>query len=277
MEKKFRGRPRDKEFDMVYKGSKARLLPKILPVIQGMIDLKRPSMYIEPFVGGANVITEVRHEKRHGSDINRNLIDFLMYAKVDPSLSWCPDTVSAETYRKVREDFKRAGAQLYSRRMHLAVGWLASYGGRFFDGGYAGETKGNRKPRYIECKENMKRHAPRLEDVNLGVCDFVSYDPDVYSNALFYCDPPYRDTVGYGVDFPFDRFYDWCRKMARNNWVLVSEFKMPDDFKVVLEIPRKVTLDSNRVKAKSVKERLFYVGKDDWSDILINGDGDGQD
>ena len=49
------------------------------------------------------------------------------------------------------------------------------------------------------------------------------------------CDPPYRSTTGYkGTGrFDYDAFYDWCRKMSKNNIVYVSEYDMPDDFECV--------------------------------------------
>lgn len=41
---------------MIYQGSKARLIKDILPYIQNCIDSNKVNLYIEPFVGGANVI-----------------------------------------------------------------------------------------------------------------------------------------------------------------------------------------------------------------------------
>ena len=44
---------------MIYQGSKARLIKDILPYIQNCIDSNKVNLYIEPFVGGANVIQHI--------------------------------------------------------------------------------------------------------------------------------------------------------------------------------------------------------------------------
>lgn len=51
-------------------------------------------------------------------------------------------------------------------------------------------------------------------------------------NSVVYCDPPYKDTHGYGVEFDHDAFWEWCR--TRDFPVYVSEIKAPTDFKPVL-------------------------------------------
>ena len=45
---------------MIYQGSKARLIKDILPYIQNCIDSNKVNLYIEPFVGGANVIQHIK-------------------------------------------------------------------------------------------------------------------------------------------------------------------------------------------------------------------------
>lgn len=54
---------------MVYQGSKNRLTKYIVPIIQKQIDENNITTYIEPFVGGANVIDKIRCENKIGSDI----------------------------------------------------------------------------------------------------------------------------------------------------------------------------------------------------------------
>lgn len=50
--------------------------------------------------------------------------------------------------------------------------------------------------------------------------------------GVIYCDPPYRDTDGYGArnsldNFDFNAFYDWCEKQTLP--VYISEYDMPSD------------------------------------------------
>lgn len=81
-----------------------------------------------------------------------------------------------------------------------------------------------------------------------------SYDEvEIPENALIYCDPPYINTAGYGVDFDNSRFYDWCR--AQKELVLISEYSMPDDFIPIWRKYKCVTLCSGN--SKKAEEKLF--------------------
>lgn len=81
-----------------------------------------------------------------------------------------------------------------------------------------------------------------------------SYDEvEIPENALIYCDPPYINTAGYGVDFDNSRFYDWCR--AQKELVLISEYSMPDDFIPIWRKNKSIWLCSGG--AKKAEEKLF--------------------
>lgn len=246
---------------MVYRGSKGRLLRELLPMIQDLVDRKKPGAYVEPFIGGANVIAEVRWPNKIGSDLNPDLVDFLNFCKEEPGLPWMPDRVTREHWTEVRDNPERFG-----RKYWLSVGWLSSFSGCFFPKGYGGGDYGTGRDRYNMCLSNMRAQAPKLADVRISCRDFMSYDPDEWYETVFYCDPPYRGTSGYGkIRFPFDDFDRWCRKMARNNWVLVSEFEMPSDFRCVWEKERFIGVNSDGANRTRKTERLYYIGKDQWS------------
>ena len=44
---------------MVYMGSKAKYAESIVPILQKVIDDNNIEIYIEPFVGGANIIDKI--------------------------------------------------------------------------------------------------------------------------------------------------------------------------------------------------------------------------
>ena len=62
---------------MVFMGSKNRIAKELIPIITA--DLKDNQYYIEPFVGGCNMIDKVKHPLRLGGDINEYLIALLQY------------------------------------------------------------------------------------------------------------------------------------------------------------------------------------------------------
>lgn len=68
---------------MVYMGSKAKYAQYIVPILQKVIDKNNINTYIEPFVGGANVIDKVKCERRIGYDRSDTLIALLCQARDD--------------------------------------------------------------------------------------------------------------------------------------------------------------------------------------------------
>lgn len=61
---------------MKYMGSKARIAKDISPIINGLIKKYGIQLYIEPFVGGANMIEHIQCERKIGIDNNVYLISF---------------------------------------------------------------------------------------------------------------------------------------------------------------------------------------------------------
>lgn len=141
---------------MVYQGSKSRLAKYIVPIIQDYIDQNNIDTYIELMVGGANVIDKITCEHRIGCDINDSLISLLKYVQKDNDLSIAPGDCSKEHYADVRSN-QFTGK--YSPEYVALIGYCASYGGRYFDGGYGRDSKGGRSI-YNERINNLKKQAP---------------------------------------------------------------------------------------------------------------------
>lgn len=94
------------------------------------------------------------------------------------------------------------------------------------------------------------------QGIKIECKDFRDYNN--IKGALFYEDIPYKGTTKYKVDsFPYDEFYDWCRKMSKDNIILISEYEMPDDFTCIWEKNLKCTLDKNSRTDRI--ERLFTI------------------
>lgn len=84
-----------------YVGSKNRLAKELVPIIQSYItdDTKG---YLEPFVGGANMIDKITHDNKFGCDIHVELIELLKHVQ-NPN-NELPTTISEEEYRNVRNN-----------------------------------------------------------------------------------------------------------------------------------------------------------------------------
>lgn len=254
---------------MRYMGSKSRIARFIIPILQNIIDKNNIEIYFEPFVGGCNVIDKIKCKERIGNDINPYLIE-LLKAHQKGLLKQLPESVSKEHYDEIRNLYnmykENPESNIFSNYEIWyigAIGFLASYNGRFFDGGYSGvitEKNGRHRDFYDEAKRN-------LEQQNLWGIEFYNVDYSyihLNKNALIYCDPPYQNTkqYNYSKNFDYNKFWDYVRKMSKEHIVLVSEQNAPDDFKVIWEQPitRSIgnrTLD--KVTNQNVTEKLFTV------------------
>jgi site-specific DNA-adenine methylase len=88
----------------------------------------------------------------------------------------------------------------------------------------------------------------------LEVCS-KSYDEiPILKNSILYCDIPYKDTDGYGMDFDYEKFYAWCEKQTEP--VFISSYEMPEKkFCCVKKITHRATLCSGA--GLKVCEKVF--------------------
>lgn len=240
---------------MVYQGSKARLIKDILPYIQNCIDNNKIKAYIEPFVGGANVIQYVNCQARAGFDVNAELIALLRYMRDCPDLGQFPEHCSFEHYAEVKEDSKKPREERKFQPFYTAgIGYFASYGGKYFNGGYA-RAKG--RDMYAERLARARKEAPRLNGIRFCHIDFNELN-FFHRKCFIYCDPPYKGTTGYASkSFNYELFYEWLREISKNCFVLVSEYAMPDDFLCIWSKERKVMQNSDRKLAEIACEKLY--------------------
>lgn len=245
---------------MKYMGSKSKIAKYIVPIIEEYISKFNICTYVEPFVGGANIIDKIHCEKRIGADINEYLI--ALYQNKE-KVCYLP-YVDKKLYSEVRNAYNKKDYSVYEKWYIGAVGFLASYNGRFFDGGYSGLrtiANGTTRDYYNEARKNFLEQIDLLKGVNF-ISGSYNMSCGQFNNALIYCDPPYRNTKQYGVSKYFDSesFWTWCRGMAKNNIVLVSEQTAPSDIKCIWEqeVSRTIKFDSS----KNVTEKLFLVNDD---------------
>ena len=235
-------------------GSKSRIKKYVVPYLQELINAHEIDTYIEPFVGGANVIDDIQCQNKIGGDLHSKLIALLEHVQNGGEL---PVEVPRELYNDVRAN---KDTDKYEDWFIGAVGFLASYNGRYFDGGYAKTTvekNGRIRDYYDECKRNLQKQAPKLKDVSFINCDYKSFSDT--KGALIYCDIPYKGTKQFSVgkDFDHDVFWQWVRDMSEHNVVVVSELQAPDDFECVWEQP--VIRTQNAKKREIATEKMFVI------------------
>lgn len=206
--------------------------------------------------GGCNVIDKVICDKKIASDNHQYLI--AMFKNLD-KIHTLPEFITKEHYSEVRDCFNK-GLTAFPDWYIGAVGFLASYNGRFFDGGYAGlvNTKaGTVRNYYDEAKRNLLEQIPRLQNIEFEHVDYTYYTD--FEDCLFYLDPPYKGTKQYGSSkgFDHDRFWSWVEHLSEKNVVLISEHEAPSEFECIWQQEVKRTIDNNK-RVKAV-EKLFEI------------------
>lgn len=228
---------------MKYMGSKNRIAKYILPII---LKNRKPSQYyVEPFVGGANMIDKV-DGLRIGADVNE--YNICLFKGIQQGFM-PPDYVTEDEYKNAQKD-----KQL--NPLVSFIGYGCSYSGKWF-GGYArgNNTKGIARNYCLESKKNIMKQSKNLQGVLFINCSYN--DLEVPDNSIIYCDPPYEGTTSYKDKFNHQDFWEWCRnKSKRGHKVYISEYNAPNDFECLweLEVNSSLTKDTGSKKAT---EKLF--------------------
>lgn len=229
---------------MRYLGGKSKIRKQIATFLESV--RKPEQVYFEPFCGGCHVTQEISGTRIAG-DGNYALIT--MYRALQKG--WIPpQSVTEELYAKYK-----ANPNPYDPATAF-IGIGCSFGGKWF-GGYA------RQKGYdfaIGGTNAIMRQLPKIQDVEFRYGNYWEHNPQ---DMLIYCDPPYQGTTAYGAFKEFDhtRFWNTMRIWSRDNTVVISEYKAPDDFKCVLEIPTKTIIrDSDNKPILSAEKLFIYTG-----------------
>ena len=230
---------------MRYVGSKRVLAKEIVPFINKALEIFPDGKYIEPFVGGCNMITQVDHHTTIGYDANKYLIALLKEAKTNPENLTQAQCISRNAYKYVKNN-----KDLFHSWYVGAMGFLPTYSNKWM-GTYFDDTN----PGYFSgsTRSLLKQDLTRIELIN---ADYKNIP--IGKGNVIYCDPPYKIYDYYGMPFNHDEFYAWVRNISKDNIVIVSEYEMPSDFSCIWQKEVKPQINH---KARKRFEKLFvYCG-----------------
>jgi len=226
---------------MRYLGGKYRIRSKISSALEQM---RYGRDYLEPFVGGANVLQEMSG-KRVASDSNKALIT--MYKELQKG--WIPPTSVSEDMYKMYKNKKDEDDPNTA-----FIGFCCTFGAKWFDG-YA-RSVGCYRNFALNGHNSLMKTLPKIQDVEFHHSDYRELNP---VDKLIYCDPPYRGKTEYKDKFDSDEFWRVMRFWSKKNIVVISEYESPEDFKCILEINTKTSIrDANNKCIKTV-EKLFLL------------------
>jgi DNA adenine methylase len=281
---------------MIYRGSKKEIGHKILPYILSTIPKKKGKgkfietelnnyTYIEPFMGGANMMVQVPHQmNRLGFDSNQYLI--AMFKGLLMGLK-PPTNITRERYVEYREklnEFKRLkcdyssiinninnpnnpnngeSMELFKTLFEIGyVGFIWSWSGMFYHP-YIGESA----PQKVRMQhKSVMLTIQHLRNVTIKCFDCFKLFEYLATtnnlnpkNTIIYCDPPYVNTYGYNSigKFDFDLFYHYLIRLARQNYrIYISEFYMPEkDFTCIWEGTKRNAFKEE--EGKQPNEKLY--------------------
>lgn len=234
---------------MKYMGSKNRIAKEILPII--LKDRKENQYFVEPFCGGLGTMDKVTGF-RIASDKNKYLIEMWKGLQEDRLRYY---DITKDLYSKARNEYNK---NINSEFDDFQIGWIGfmgSFNGRFFDGGYSGQTDTRN---YVDEQiRNTEKQIPLLHGIEFKSGNYNEIEiPD---NSIIYCDIPYNNTKQYATSkvFDHDKFWQWCRDMTmKGHKVFISEYSAPEDF--ICLWSKTVSNAMNTTKTYKPVERLFY-------------------
>lgn len=232
-------------------GSKQRLSKELVPILQNVINNNNIKTYIEPFVGGANMIDKIKAPQKMASDSNKYLIALWRELQNGYKL---PNKITKKEYDEIKNNKEKFPPHLVA-----VAGILATYNAKWF-GGYAKITKtkaGTIRNYYDESKRNVEKQIPKLKNVKFYHREYDYYNNENTKNTLIYCDPPYANSTGYKDKFNHERYWNWARVLSKNNIVICSEYNAPDDFECIYEKGLTTTMDN--ASRKKNTEKLFIL------------------
>ena len=231
---------------MKYMGSKNRIAKEILPI---MLKKRENRTWVEPFVGGANVIDKVQGD-RIGND-NQEYVIALYQALQNGYIP--PKEVSSDFFFEVENNKDK-----YPKELVGYLGTQLTFGCEWW-GSFRRDNTGKRKYD-VEAYNNVMKQQPNLIGIDFRCGDYR--DLVIPSKSLIYCDPPYRGVRKYvgNERFDSDTFWEICRNWSnQGHIVFVSEYDAPTDFKCVWskDISASANNSIKNGQGKLATERLF--------------------
>ncbi|EPO8089434.1 DNA adenine methylase [Pseudomonas aeruginosa] len=195
-------------------GGKRRLADRIFPLFP------RHSCYVEPFAGGAALyfLRPVPAEVEVLNDINGDLVN--LYRVVQHHLEefvrqfkWALSSRQVfkwlqETRPETLTDIQRAARFYYLQQ--------SAFGGRVDGQSYGTATTQPPGLNLLRIEETLSAAHLRLSNTYIEHLRWAEcirrYDRP---HTLFYCDPPYWQTEGYGVPFGFEQYEEMAELIGK--------------------------------------------------------------
>lgn len=207
--------------------------------------------WVEPFVGGANMIDKVSGN-RIGADNQRYVIALLKALQK----GWePPKEVTSDFFFEVKNN-----KDDYPDELVGYLGTQLTFGCEWW-GSFRRDNIGKRKYD-LEAYNNVMKQQPKLIGIEFICSDYRELK--IPPNSLIYCDPPYRGVRKYvgNVKFDSDIFWEKCRSWSKQGHkVFISEYDAPSDFKCIWKKEISASANNSIKSGQGLKavEKLFTI------------------
>jgi site-specific DNA-adenine methylase len=233
-----------------YQGSKRRVVKLLYPAI--LKDLGRePDRIIEPFIGGANFTSGIISAGFSGEIIAGDLdpdCNFMWQKVLEGWLPTLEQELTREEYNAIRAgDFTEDPLRGFART-------VCAFSGQPW-GGWVDTTKYNL---WKSGVSSLSKQQKVLRSANIQVIggSYDQYEEFITDDSIFYFDPPYSNTTGYGKSsFDTDRMWKYAEELSQQCPVYVSELTAPEGWELVTELD--FLHHGNKEHRKVVTEKLF--------------------
>lgn len=193
-------------------GGKRRLAPQILPLFP------EHRCYCEPFAGAAALFfMKSPSEVEVINDVNGELVNLYRCVKHHleefvRQFKWAISSRQVYKWMQMTEpetltDIQRAARFYYLQRL--------SFGARVDGQSFGTSTTSGPRLNLLRLEEDLSDAWMRLSQAHVEHLDWRScIDRYDRPHTLFYCDPPYWSTEGYGVEFPLQEYEDLAAAAA---------------------------------------------------------------
>jgi site-specific DNA-adenine methylase len=237
---------------MKYLGAKHLIGNYISTFMHDIVDPSMVDGYFEPFCGSLGVFKQVipyKYKKYIASDLQPDIIQ--MWKKLQKNELYLPTTFSEKRWKELKHSPSPDA-------LKAVAGFGMSFGGQYFSGYIQKHAGNSNRDFYKEFKNSLKKIQTLIQKPNIKFYNksYTDWEP---VNMLIYCDPPYKNTVGYDTgEFNHDEFWEVMRKWSKKNYVFISEENAPKDFKVVWKKKKKRTINAI---VRDVKIEKIYIYK----------------
>lgn len=236
---------------MRYMGGKQRISKRLCEFLNSRLQPGQP--FVDLFCGAVNVVSGIDSNRvRIANDLNPYLISLWQALQA----GWTPPvSVTEGDYAEWKT---RDPHNLHERATKAFIGFGCSFGGKWF----AGFATSPSRDYSTNARNSCLKKAEKTADVLFYNRNYA--DMSLPSQALIYCDIPYKGTTKYGAVGGFDHgtFYQWLSDNEHRE-IYVSEYEhnVPDFCEVVWSVESRQDMRSTDGEQKATVEVLYRVAK----------------